>query len=78
MSDEHQPPTAGFSVANEHREFLGDGVYVDFDGYHLVLQVENGISVTAEIFIEPEVFENFCSYVERLHKKLGGEGDNVL
>lgn len=50
------------------KEYLGDGVYVDFDGYMLDLTVENGISVTNRILLEPSVYHALVSYVQRLQK----------
>ena len=48
------------------KEYLGDGAYVDFDGYALVLTTENGIHVTNRIVLEPEVYSALVRYVERL------------
>jgi len=28
---------------NAEKQYIGDGVYVDFDGLHIVLTTENGI-----------------------------------
>jgi hypothetical protein len=46
--------------------YLGDGVYVEFDGYSLVLTTENGIETTNRIVLEPEVYSNLVEYVDRL------------
>jgi hypothetical protein len=51
------------------KEYLGDGVYVDFDGYALVLMTENGIEVTNSIVLEPDVYLALVSYVARLRTK---------
>jgi ribosomal protein S27AE len=48
------------------KTYLGDGAYVDFDGYALVLTTENGISETNRIVLEPEVYEALLGYVARL------------
>lgn len=48
------------------KAYLGDGAYVDFDGYALVLTAENGIEVTDQIVLEPEVYEALVQYVKRL------------
>lgn len=48
------------------KEYLGDGAYADFDGYHVVLTTENDISTTSRICLEPEVLHNFEQYVQRL------------
>lgn len=50
------------------KSYLGDGVYIDFDGYALVLTTENGIDVTNRIVLEPEVYEALMLYVERLKR----------
>jgi hypothetical protein len=48
------------------KEYIGDGCYVAFDGYALVLTTENGISVQNTIVLEPEVWTALKRYVERL------------
>ena len=48
------------------KTYLGDGAYVDFDGYALVLTTENGIRETNRIVLEPEVWHALKEYVERL------------
>lgn len=37
--------------------YLGDAVYASFDGYHIVLRTSNGIEVTNEIALEPQVLD---------------------
>ena len=39
------------------KQYLGDGVYADFDGYALVLTTENGIDTQNTIVIEPTIME---------------------
>ncbi len=51
--------------SDPHREYIGDGVYVTFDSFHLVLTTENGIQITNEIFIEPQVWLNLTEYVKK-------------
>jgi len=48
------------------KSYLGDGAYVDFDGYALVLTAEDGIAVTNRIVLEPEVWVALVAYVDRL------------
>lgn len=57
-------------IQHPHRQYLGDSVYVDWDGYNIVLQTDNGMGIDQQIFVEPEVFEKLCTYVEELHRKL--------
>jgi hypothetical protein len=52
--------------ALEHRRYLGDGVYVAYDGYRIVLSAENGITVT-EIVLEPDVWRRLAAWVVALH-----------
>jgi len=56
-------------VSTERKEYLGDGAYVDFDGFALVLTAENGVEATDTIVLEPEVWKQLVDYVERLKKK---------
>ena len=51
------------------KRYIGDGVYVDFDGFGLVLTTENGIEVTNTIILEPEVYSALVQYVEHLGQK---------
>lgn len=48
------------------KQYIGDGVYVDFDGYAIILTTENGISVTNTIYLEPVVVKSFINFVEAL------------
>jgi hypothetical protein len=50
----------------QNRQYLGDGVYVSFDGEMVWLTTENGISVTNRIALEPYVWERLREYVSRL------------
>lgn len=51
-----------------HKTYLGDGVYVDFDGYQLVLTAENGIQAHDTIFLEPPVMQALLNFWGRLYK----------
>ncbi len=46
--------------------YLGDGVYAQYDGFHIVLTAENGISATDRIYFDPEVSKAFVEYVKEL------------
>lgn len=37
------------------KQYLGDGVYANYDGYNVVLTTENGLSTTNTIYLEPAV-----------------------
>ena len=45
------------------KRYIGDGVYVEFDGYGLVLTTEDGIGVTNRIVLEQEVYQSMVQYV---------------
>ena len=48
------------------KRYLGDAVYVDFDGYGLVLTTEDGVSETNRIVLEPEIYYALVAYVQEL------------
>ena len=52
----------------DHKSYLGDAVYADFDGYHIVLTTENGLGTTNTIALEPPVLDRLLKYVEELKK----------
>jgi hypothetical protein len=52
------------------KQYIGDGVYADFDGWHIKLTTENGIEVLQTIFLEPEVFHALVQYKDRLGQQL--------
>lgn len=51
------------------KEYLGDSVYVDFDGWYITLTTENGYGPSNTIHLEPEVMANLMDYRDRLVKK---------
>lgn len=51
------------------KRFIGDGVYVEFDGLALWLTTENGIVTTNRICLEPEVWRALSEYVAELKKE---------
>lgn len=48
------------------KQYLGDGVYVEHDGYSFILTTENGICATNTIYLEPVVISALEQYIERL------------
>lgn len=46
--------------------YIGDSVYLQYDGYGLILTTENGLPTdpSNEIYIEPAVFKNLISAVK--------------
>lgn len=60
-------PTGG----KMEKEYIGDGAYVEFDGYALILTTENGIEVTNTIYLEPDVLDKLNRYADKIRKKPG-------
>lgn len=58
------------------KEYLGDGCYVEHDGYALKLTTENGIETTNEIYLELEVYSALLRYVDKINaaRKSSGGG----
>jgi hypothetical protein len=53
------------------KEFLGDGLYIDFDGYSLVITSENGTPTPlARIVLEPDMPEKILAYKQRIEQAL--------
>ncbi len=57
-------------MAIPNKEYIGDAVYVAYDGFGVVLTTEDGHSVTNRIVLEPEVWEHLEEYVTRLKTAL--------
>lgn len=59
------------------KTYLGDGVYLDYDGYSVILTTENGISVQNTIVLDPEVVEALINKLKALHSSFSTmfEGD---
>ena len=57
-------------VMENYKRYLGDGAYIEFDGYHIVLTTNNGITTTNTIALEPEVFHALVDYEKKLKQLL--------
>jgi hypothetical protein len=55
-----------------YRSYLGDGVYVSFDGDHdcLVLTTEDGIDISNTIYLDGEVLAAFEFYLADLRERI--------
>lgn len=49
---------------NPNASYLGDGLYVDHDGYQFRLYTDQGM----EVFLEPPVLEAFMAYIKKFEK----------
>ena len=50
-------------------DYLGDGLYVQFDGYQLALKANHHEYPTDTVYMEPQVWGNLVKFVERLKDK---------
>lgn len=57
-------------------DYIGDGVYVRFDGYGIELRANDPNSPHV-IYLEPEVLEALNRFVIRIKKALEGGDTNV-
>ena len=53
------------------KQYLGDAVYADYDGYMIELTTENGIGATNRVYLEPEVVTAFLAYIRNIHSPVG-------
>jgi hypothetical protein len=55
-------------AGHQTKDYLGDSVYADFDGYHIVLTTENGYhdDPRNQIAMEPQVLSALDRYRARL------------
>lgn len=53
-------------VKRDFRSYLGDSVYIDFDGYHLRLYTNNGGLDKNIICMEPGVVDALSKYINRI------------
>jgi len=47
------------------KTYLGDSVYAEFDGYHIVLTTDNGLGPSNTIALEDMVFVALAKFVEK-------------
>lgn len=52
------------------KEYIGDSVYAEFDGYGIILTTENGDGPSNTIVLEPEILTALNSYAKRVKDKL--------
>lgn len=59
--------------SSPYKSYLGDAVYADWDGMHIVLTVENGRHVTQRVCLDHEVWHNLQLFYKRLEQQLAAE-----
>ncbi len=52
---------------NKYEDYLGDGLYADFDGYQIILAAndKNSGHPTDRVYLEPSVIAAFLRYINR-------------
>lgn len=58
------------------QEYIGDGVYASFDGYHIWLRTEREMGQWHEIALEPSVFHALTQYRTRIYQAARQEENN--
>lgn len=48
-----------------NKQYLGDGVYAEYDGFYFILTTENGIERLNAIYMEPDVWDSLLAYVRK-------------
>jgi hypothetical protein len=60
------------SFTKATKEYLGDGVYVRFDGFGYTVTTEDGISIQNTVYLEPDVYQELVNYVNRIRVSTAG------
>ncbi len=53
------------------KEYLGDSVYTEYDGYAIILTTENGLpdDPSNKIYLEPEVVKAFLRFYAKVTER---------
>ena len=53
---------------SKYEDYLGDGLYVDYDGYQICLAANDKVSgnPTDIVYLDPDVIAAFIRYLERM------------
>lgn len=52
------------------RVYLGDSVYAEFDGYHIVLTTDNGYGASNTIALEPDALTRLNTFRDNVSDKI--------
>lgn len=63
-----------FKKKYSEKTYLGDGLYVRFDGYHFILITENGVHWVG---LEPPIFDALLQYRKELYEEAENIKDGV-
>jgi len=54
---------------NDNEDYIGDGVYVEFDGYGIILKANDLNYPTDTIYLEPRVLSILFQFAKRMEVK---------
>lgn len=63
-------PRSPNAPMSEFREYLGDGAFVGFDGFNIVVTAENGIRATDIVYLDLGVYQRLVEWFARRIKPL--------
>jgi hypothetical protein len=50
------------------KDYIGDGVYVEYDGFGIVLNANDATNPTDSIYLEPEVCSRRIRFIQRVQQ----------
>lgn len=65
LPDEYKPTTRPLPL----KEYLGDSVYAEFDGFTVTLYLDNGEGRHSEIVLEPSTFVSLERFMKRCENR---------
>lgn len=57
-------------------KYIGDGVYVECDGFHIVLKANDDLHPTDTIYLEDSVAKELIKYIKETFTWLDEDEDN--
>ena len=54
-------------------DYIGDGVYVEYDGHSIILKANSHLEPTDTIYLEPAVLSALIKYEQRLMRQIKAE-----
>jgi hypothetical protein len=57
------------TISLRDREYLGDAVYVGHDGFNVWLTTEDGVSITNQIALDPEVWKRLLKWRQTIDRR---------
>lgn len=54
----------------QFKEYLGDGAYAHYDGYHVWLTTSDGCRTSNEVALDPLTLKTFLVWLDKLKSRL--------